>query len=343
MGYRKIKIINIIIFCILIISFSIISNSLAFEQNRTDHPILYSKHFKKTSTQEIKPQNQKLAFVIPQFTSAAYQENGFYTFFDKYKKSAYGINVTKDLAFLSVNITGNKGEESYSGPNPPFTFPIRFLSNHFSMLFPSFDIDIINDVDVHNGLIFNSKNFNVNKYTVIILAHQEYVTQEEYKYLKTFVTNGGMLILLDSNVFYAQVKYDPITNKVTLVKGHGWGFNGKSAWKDVKERWANENTEWIGSNSGCARCGINFSNMPFDYKQHEEQNITNSNVTILFDYEPDIYSYKIAAYELLYGKGKVISIGIYGDDLIKQYGNFMRIDGAFLGFLDRILLNNTSS
>lgn len=80
--------------------------------------------------------------------------------------------------------------------------------------------------------------------------------------------------------------------------------------------------------------------MPFDYKHREEQNITNSNVTILFDYGTNMYSYKIAAYKFLYGKGKVIRFGIYGDDLIKQYGNFMRIDAAFPGFLDRIILNN---
>ena len=24
---------------------------------------------------------------------------------------------------------------------------------------------------------------------------------------------------------------------ITLVKGHGWAFNGKSVWKSVSERW----------------------------------------------------------------------------------------------------------
>ena len=45
---------------------------------------------------------------------------------------------------------------------------------------------------VHNG---------TNVYDVIMLEHQEYVTQQEYDNLKRFVANGGILILLDGNVF----------------------------------------------------------------------------------------------------------------------------------------------
>jgi hypothetical protein len=48
------------------------------------------------------------------------------------------------------------------------------------------------------------------------------------------------MILLDSNVFYAQVRFDCATDTVTLVKGHGWAFNSGSAWKSVSERWAKE-------------------------------------------------------------------------------------------------------
>ena len=66
------------------------------------------------------------------------------------------------------------------------------------------------------------------------------MTQKEYDNLKHFVENGGTLILLDGNVFYAQVSYDKYHHTITLVKGHGWAFNGKSAWKSVSERWANE-------------------------------------------------------------------------------------------------------
>ena len=37
------------------------------------------------------------------------------------------------------------------------------------------------------------------------------------------------MIILDENVFYAEVKYDRYTKMRTLVKGHRWTFNGKSA------------------------------------------------------------------------------------------------------------------
>jgi len=40
-------------------------------------------------------------------------------------------------------------------------------------------------------------------------------------------------MLLDGNVFYAEVKYDKSNQTVTLVKGHWWAFNGKSAWNSM--------------------------------------------------------------------------------------------------------------
>jgi len=54
----------------------------------------------------------------------------------------------------------------------------------------------------------------------IILGHQEYVTQKEYDNLKAYVYNGGILLLMDSNILYSEVKYSYKTKKVTLVKGH---------------------------------------------------------------------------------------------------------------------------
>ena len=53
-----------------------------------------------------------------------------------------------------------------------------------------------------------------------MLGHSEYVTHEEYYNLKKFVENGGTIILFDANTFYTEVDYDPIANKISLVKGH---------------------------------------------------------------------------------------------------------------------------
>ena len=108
----------------------------------------------------------------------------------------------------------------------------------------------------------DNKN-TTNRYDILILGHQEYVTQQEYTNLKTFVANGGTMILLDGNVFYAQVGYDRSTQTITLIKGHGWAFNGKSAWKSDGERWANETSQWVGSNYLCSSCKITFASQPF--------------------------------------------------------------------------------
>ena len=94
-------------------------------------------------------------------------------------------------------------------------------------------------------------------------------------------------------MFYAEVAYDQTNNKITLVKGHYWEFDGQKAWQDTAERWAKENTEWVGSNYYCASgCKITFGNNPFQYTHYEEQFITNPNAKILIDYqtteEPDL-------------------------------------------------------
>lgn len=103
--------------------------------------------------------------------------------------------------------------------------------------------------------------------------------------LKQFVENGGIMILLDSNTFYAEVDYDNMNNQINLLKGHYWAFDGQKAWRDIKERWAQEITEWVGSNFGCSSCTVTFHNNPFSYTHHEENYVTNPNVRILIDYE----------------------------------------------------------
>jgi hypothetical protein len=167
------------------------------------------------------------------------------------------------------------------------------------------------------------------------------------------------MIILDGDIFYAEVKYNSRTHTVTLVKGHGWAFNGKSAWKSVSERWKDETSQWIGSNYLCFRCGITFSNNPFGYKQHEEQYITNPHDVILFNYGASMPMPKhtkqlsatspsyllsinreahietkhiIATYKLRYGKGKVIAFGIYADDIITS--------NKFDKYFDSLLLKN---
>ena len=131
------------------------------------------------------------------------------------------------------------------------------------------------------------------------------------------------MILLDGNVFYAQLAYDRSSQTITLLKGHGWAFNGKSAWKS--ERWANETSQWVGSNYLCSSCKIVFAVNPFGYNHREEQYITNPNDTILLNYNASIslslnpkivknaaHANMIATYELNYKKGRITRMILYG-------------------------------
>jgi hypothetical protein len=145
------------------------------------------------------------------------------------------------------------------------------------------------------------------------------------------------LVLMDGNVFIAEVKYYRNAHTITLVKGHGWAYNGKSAWRSVGERWMNETSQWIGSNSYCYSCYVTFVNNPFQYGHHEEQYVTNPNDLILLNYhaftsikQPKILHPLIATYELNYQKGKVLVLGIYSDDIIAN--------GKFTKYFDSLLL-----
>lgn len=261
----------------------------------------------------------KIAVVMPTFTAAAY-DHSFYLFYNKYINVSRGVNITTDLNLLSSKVT-NKPSLSASG------FAMLYLLGNLKWIRSESNIAFLTDQDVDAGSIFQVNGNNT--YDVIILGHQEYVTDREYHNLKQFVGGGGTMIILDGNVFYAEVKYDINTDTITLVKGHSWAFNGKSAWRSVNERWKNETAQWVGSNyiSNIAK----FSNNPFDYLPHEEQFITNPKDIILLNYNATISgdnpnkigSVVVATYELNYLRGRVIALGLYSDDIIVN-GNFDR-------------------
>jgi hypothetical protein len=315
-----------------------------------------------------------IAIIRPTFTAAAY-DNAFYLFYKLNANATIGSNITRHVGLLSNTITTNNNTLSEAASGVSSEAAIDYLVDHIKWLMPKSNITVLSDEDAHNGYIFkkegggNSSNANSNNnqnaYDVVILGHQEYVTQKEYNNLKKFVTNGGILFLMDGNTFYAEVKYDDKTKTVTLAKGHSWEFNGKSAWRSIGERWTKETSQWIGSNYLCYSCRIIFLNNPFEYQHREEQYMTNPKDKILLDYNASVIGphstddidptnnstmayhsnvtnappqnnnnkttkMEIATYELDYGKGKVISLGIYADDVINNY--------IFNKFLDSLLL-----
>lgn len=305
------------------------NNSYVFSHNKTEISVPNNN----SHTGEF-GKGVNIAVVMPTFTAAAYT-NAFYVFYNKYinvTRDVNDVNVTTDLNLLSSKVT-NEPSMSASG------VAMLYLLGNLKWITPDSNVDFHTDQDVDAGLIFQANGSNA--YDVIILGHQEYVTQREYDNFKQFVGNGGTMIILDGNVFYAEVNHDNKTDTVTLVKGHSWAFNGKSAWRSVDERWKNETAQWVGSNyiSGISK----FANNPFDYLPHEEQYTTNPKDVILLNYNATIPSnisrdisnktgsIVVATYELNYLKGKVIALGLYSDDIITN--------GSFDRYFDSLLLH----
>ena len=275
-----------------------------------------------------------IALIKPTFTAAAYN-SAFYKFYFLFIHASARTNITTHLNLLSSKIPKQLTPSSSAST-------MSFLPHHLKTLLPQSNINVLTDVDVDTGSIFVKNGITSNRYDIMIIGHQEYVTQREYNNLKQFVANGGTLIVLAGNTFYAQVKYNRNTDAITLVKGHGWAFNGKSVWKSVSERWKKETSQWLGSNYLCYSCKIVFLNNHFGYKHHEEQYLTNPKDMILMNYNALVMSTKnyhppmakpvIAAYQLNYQKGKVIVLGIYSDDIITN--------GKFDKFFDVLLLQH---
>jgi hypothetical protein len=300
-------------------------------------------------------QIMKIAIVIPTFTEAAYSPHSFYTFYDKYQSIPLLKDVKTDLDMLNPHIQSaryiNPNEKMdqakldfFTPADPDDQFVISLVA-HLQKVNPHALITIIRDEDIHNGYIFTTNNSktNDNIYDLLILAHGEYDTQTMYNNYMRFVRNGGTVIGLDGNLFFAEVKYNKDNSTITFVKGHGWEFDGNSAKKSVRERWFNQTRVWVGSNflESDIHDTITFKNNPFNYKHFEENFVNNPDDKILINYgaviprENSLLGATIATYEHDFVKGKVILISLYGQNLIDN--------DAFLKFIDSLILKYVQS
>ncbi len=295
---------------------------------------------------------QRIAFVEPTFTEGAYNK-AFYRFYAKYTPTVQlGKNVTADLDLLNASIP----KHLFRGQVPGFKVPrddFREYSNVFATnvkkFAPNASLFNITDGDIDGGVLFDDKGRNM--FDSLFLFHNEYVTQTEYTSLKKFVYNGGTLVAIDGNIFYAQVKYDKNNCTVALVKGHDWDFRDrKAAIKSDPEGYFDENKWFIGSNFivNDIKDDVRFANNPFNYKHFEENYVNNPNALLLLDYgasfpedrpqsntsagiQPSSHQKKIiATYEIEFGKGKVIMLGLFAERLANST--------SFLNFFDNIVL-----
>jgi hypothetical protein len=273
-----------------------------------------------------------IALINPTFTGAAYH----HAFYDFYKKYNYYLsnglmkNVTNDLNLLTSEVPNATIHHTQN------TF-IKAIPQRLRSLLPeNLNMCILTDQDLQNGRIEYGENATsvLHKYfDIIIIFHEEYVTPKIYYMFKTFVSDGGTLIVGSGNAFYAEVRYNKNNNTVTLVNGHNWAFNNKTAFQGSIERWANESQKWEGSNYyrfALPQYLLHYYNNPFNASGPEMNYVSNRNAKIILDYNSSDLRYPVAAYELKSGKGKVISIGV-GTEVMRS--------PDFLKFFDDLLIN----
>ena len=138
--------------------------------------------------ESLKP-NDGVVVIYPIFTSAAYNEPGFYNYF-----------------------AGNCDESCITDLS--FTSP-RFLFNSSGLvtqLLYSLGYEFVTDVDV-------DKNPELlDNYETVILLHNEYVTKNIFD----AVTNHPNIIFLFPNALYAEIDVNYDDNTMTLIRGHNY-------------------------------------------------------------------------------------------------------------------------
>jgi len=271
----------------------------------------------------------RVGVVKPVFTATAY--SSFYAFYAKYVNTPKDQIIRSDLEMLNTTLVDSWG----------WSDGLRqFLSSNTARvngLVLEESLTVLNDVSVTQGRLLYENG--TRRFDTVILGFTEYVTSQEYSAYEHFVADGGRLIFLDATNFLAEVRFYPQTNHLALVKGHGWGFDGKKVWHDVRERWSQESTNWIASNFCCFGYGKRYdgailvgtnlisltlqakfgSKVFLSYKGHEENQVTNSTFTEILALWAQLDSSShspVAAYVHRFMHGTVIHIGVMSSDVI---------------------------
>ncbi|MEO9306710.1 MAG: N,N-dimethylformamidase beta subunit family domain-containing protein [Nitrososphaera sp.] len=129
------------------------------------------------------------AVIVPLFTSTAYWEPGFYTY---YRGDCDSSCLTKKILFDRPG--GFSASQNAVGT-------LQLLG-----------YDTITDLDVDQNPQI------LNQYEKIVVLHNEYVTQQEFD----AITHHPKVIYLYANPLYAKVSVDYSNDTITLVKGHGY-------------------------------------------------------------------------------------------------------------------------
>jgi hypothetical protein len=304
----------------------------------------------------------RIALIQPVLTSTPYSQydtGSFYAFYAK--EAGVTTNVTTDLDLLSTNVSSgysyNQGWGLSYGEYQFFTSQTAVSCG----LQVGKNVEILTDMDVANGALFNPQN-NASRFDVVVLPFSEYVEASEYSAYEDFVAGGGTLIVMGHSLEYP-VTYNATTNFETLVYGHNWAFNGKYAYPIACGSntyvascpWAISNTDWMGSNTCEASCfhiykyqgaDVNssdpigrtlyneFGSVVFrPYVSHEEDTITNMSDTSIVAVFVNDSKNLIASYTHQFRKGTVVGFGFFGDDIIATDASsqYFMLQGMVLG------------
>src|SRR5467141_3029992 len=293
------------------------------------------KYLASSPTSQSDPYNQtlklKIAAVEPVFTTTAY--SSFYSFYNKYATRNLNGTIKTDLNLLNASIV-----QGWGWSDALRRFLISTTAGDMYDIVLGRNLSLISEVNISQALF---RADGARNYDVLILGFTEYVTAQEYYAYKSFVTTGGVLVLMDATNFLAQVQFYPRTQHLALIRGHGWGFNGTMAWRDIFDRWQNENTNWIGGTFGVgSSSGAGYTGaIPLDdnpvgralkekygsrvftvYQGHEENVLTNlTRTSIVANWvqtrKPDFHP-NVSAYMHYYKIGLVADLGVMGSDVI---------------------------
>ena len=142
--------------------------------------------YAKDLIDKLKP-NDGSVVIYPIFTSAAYAEPGFYTYYAGNCDESCITDISFETAEFKYTSTG-------------------FLAQLLYLVGYDFLTDI--DVDQNPEILQN--------YDTVILLHNEYVTKKAFDAISTH----SNLIFLSPNALYAEIDVNYDTNTMTLIRGH---------------------------------------------------------------------------------------------------------------------------
>jgi len=131
--------------------------------------------------------SQKAVVVYPHFTSAAYDEPGFYTYFRGECDECTTTKLT--TGSLKYTASGNA---------------LQALS--------------LMGYDITTDAIVDTNPSILNQYDKVIILHNEYVTQTMFD----AITNHPKVIYLYPNALYAEIEVDYVAQTITLIRGHNY-------------------------------------------------------------------------------------------------------------------------